>query len=61
MLLPLEKQPLNLLVEMDLQVMFEKYRRPSNDWALPLYDMKPPKDQNYLPLQNSNKTGPMGW
>ena len=37
---PLDRQPLNQLVQIDLQVQFEKYKRKPNDWALPLYDMK---------------------
>ena len=37
---PLERQALGELVQMDLQVKFEKYRRRPDDWQLPLYDMK---------------------
>ena len=35
-----DKQPLGDLVEMNLQVEFEKFRRRPDDWQLPLYQMK---------------------
>ena len=37
---PLEKQALSDLVQIDLQVQYEKFRRRPDDWQLPLYDMK---------------------
>jgi len=38
--LAIENQPLSALLDMDLQVKFEKYRRKQGDWQLPLFDLK---------------------
>ena len=34
------REPLNDMVDIDLQVQFEKYKKEPENWQLPLYDMQ---------------------